>query len=335
MAIRVVPVDLSEEETFRTWYQTYETAMSFGRVEPFIPSFDDIRQLFAPTSASVTEVWLAFHGDQPAGVGGLQLPLLDNKQLAFFAIGVLPELRRRGVGGALFDYTVERARTEGRSSLVFQLEVAPDDLETAPGVAFARKRGLTARNTMIRRRLPLPLLPEKLDALEAKAAGRLAGYRLLSWVGACPEEYAEEYAKLKGMLSVEEPQGDLEMEEEKWDVARLRESEEQSAASGESRLVTVAVAADGSLAGHTLLGVRSARDPALQFDTLVLRAHRGHRLGLALKAANLRALQAAHGDVRSVVTTNAEQNAAMVKINVDLGFEIVEINQVWQGEVSA
>lgn len=336
MVIRVVPVDLADDEGFRAWYQVYEKAMSFGRVEPFIPSHDDMRHLFAPTSASMTEIWLATFDDQPAGIGGIQLPQLDNKQMAFFAIGVLPELRQRGIGAALYDHTVERVRAEGRTSLVFQLEVAPEDLETAPGVAFAAKRGLTARNTMIRRRLRLPLLADRLDSLEAKAAERLAGYQLLGWVGACPEEYAEEYARLTGLLSVEEPHGELELEEEKWDAARLRETEEKSAAAGETRFVTVAVAPDGSLAGHTLAGVqRNPRDPALQYDTLVLRAHRGHRLGLALKLANLRALQAANGDLRSVVTSNAEQNAAMVKINVDLGFEIVEINQMWQGNVPA
>jgi GNAT superfamily N-acetyltransferase len=335
MGIRVVPVDLADEETFNTWYDVYREALTFGRPEPFLPARDDLRQMLTPSSASRTEVWMALCDDQPAGGGGIQLPLLDNPKMAFFAIGVAPEWRRRGVGAALYDHALERIRAEGRTSVVCQVEVAPNDLETAPGVSFLRKRGLTPRNTLIRRRLRLPVPPDRLDLLEAKAAERLAGYQLLSWVGACPGEYAEEYAKLVGLLSVEQPQGDLELEAEKWDVARLRETEERSAANGESRYVTVAVAPDGSLAAHTLLGVLGSQDPALQYDTLVLRAHRGHRLGLALKVANLRALQAAHADVRSVITSNAEQNAAMVKINVDVGFEIIEIEQLWQGEVPA
>ncbi|GAB3414569.1 GNAT family N-acetyltransferase [Flindersiella endophytica] len=333
MVIRVVPVDLADEETFRTWYDVYREALTFGRPEPFLPARDDLRLMLTPSSASRTEVWLALYDDQPAGGGGIQLPLLDNPQMAFFAIGVAPGWRRRGIGAALYDHTLERARAEGRTSLVCQLEVAPEDLETAPGVSFLRKRGLTARNTLIRRRLRLPVPRDRLDLLEARAAERLAGYQLLTWVGACPQEYVEEYAKLKGLLSVEQPQGDLEMEEEKWDAARLRETEERSAASGESRFVTVAVAPDGSLAGHTVIGVQDSQNPALQYDTLVLRAHRGHRLGLALKVANLRTLQAAHGDLRSVLTSNAEQNAAMVKINVDVGFEIIEIEQLWQGNL--
>jgi GNAT superfamily N-acetyltransferase len=334
--IRVVPIELDDEETFRTWHQVFVQAMTPGRIDPYIPTYSDMRHLFTPSSSTKTDVWLAYYDDQPAGIGGIQLPLLENVGLAYFAIGVVPELRCRGVGAALYDYTVERVKAEGRHSMVFQLEVAPENLDSAPGVAFATKRGLTARNTMIRRRLPLPVPPATLDAFEAKAAERCSRYQLLQWAGACPDEHAEQYAALKGLLSVEAPQGDLEMEEQKWDVARLRESEERSMRSGETTYTTVAVAPDGTLAGHTQIGVE--RDPqgqAFQFDTLVLGAHRGHRLGLALKVANLRALQAAHGDLDWLVTSNAEQNAAMVKVNVDMGFEIVEITQLWQGEVAA
>src|SRR5262245_14720361 len=163
MAIRVVPVDLADDAAFRTWYDVFEQAMSYGRVEPFIPPHDDLRLMFTPSSSSRAEIWLALHDDQPAGAGGIELPLRENPKLAFFAIGVLPALRRRGVGAALFDYVVARVRAEGRTNLVFQLEVAPADLETAPGVSFAAKRGLTARNTLIRRRLRLPMPPEQLD----------------------------------------------------------------------------------------------------------------------------------------------------------------------------
>lgn len=334
--VRVVPVEIDDEETFRTWHRVFSMAMSYQRVDPYIPPYDDMLKFLTPSSASQTHVWMGYDDDQPAGIGGIQMPLLDNTGMAFFAIGVVPELRRRGVGGALYDYTVERARAVGRKSLVFQLEAAPEDLETAPGVAFARKRGFTPRNTNIRRRLPLPVPPDRLDALEARAAERSAGYELLHWAGPCPEEYVEQYAKLKGLLSVEAPQGDLEMEQEKWDVDRLRESEERDRQTGQTTYTTVAVAPDGTLAGHTQLGVdRSPQGRAFQYDTLVLRAHRGHSLGMALKVANLRALQVAHGDLDRVITANAEQNDAMVKINVDLGFEIEEISQVWQGEVPA
>ena len=52
-----------------------------------------------------------------------------------------------------------------------------------------------------------------------------------------------------------------------------------------------------------------------QWGTFVHREHRGRRLGLAVKAANLRAVQAAHPEMRRVVTQNAETNDWMVAIN--------------------
>ena len=50
------------------------------------------------------------------------------------------------------------------------------------------------------------------------------------------------------------------------------------------------------------------------------REHRGHRLGLATKAVNLRAVQAARSDLTLVVTQNAETNDYMVAINELMGF---------------
>ena len=61
-----------------------------------------------------------------------------------------------------------------------------------------------------------------------------------------------------------------------------------------------------------------------QWGTLVGREHRGHRLGLATKAVNLRAVQAARDDLTLVTTQNAEVNDHMVAINELMGFRPVE-----------
>lgn len=55
-------------------------------------------------------------------------------------------------------------------------------------------------------------------------------------------------------------------------------------------------------------------------------AHRGHRLGLAIKARGLKELQRRVGPERTrVLTCNAEQNGYMVSINERLGFRPVEV----------
>ena len=67
---------------------------------------------------------------------------------------------------------------------------------------------------------------------------------------------------------------------------------------------------------------------AYQWGTLVRTDHRGHRLGLAVKVANLRLLQETHPQITTVVTFNADVNAPMVAVNERLGFVPVQ----WMGE---
>lgn len=332
--IRVVPVDPTDETIVRGFHEVAVAAIEHDRVDPRIPTLEDARNDFLPNSAHKVLAWLAYHSGRPAGMGAIGLPLLDNRDSAFFRVAVVPDCRRQGIGGALYDHVAGEARTEGRRKLLCGIDAAPGAIESAPGVAFAAARGLTLRNTMVRRRLRLPLPSERLDALAAKAAARAAGYELISWIDSCPEAYAEQYAHLRSLLSVEAPWGDVEHEQEKWDVARLRDQEALWKRAGQTTYTTVAVAPDGTVAGHTQISFgQQHQGRASQGDTLVLRTHRGHRLGLAVKVANLRAVQADHPELDKLDTSNAEQNSAMVKVNVDMGFEAFEISQLWQGNI--
>ena len=63
---------------------------------------------------------------------------------------------------------------------------------------------------------------------------------------------------------------------------------------------------------------------ALQGGTLVLPGHRGHRLGLALKLVNLRAVRERYPDCHYAFTVVAGVNAAMNAVNDLLGFRDVE-----------
>lgn len=334
MGIDVLSVEPDDERRLRQWYDLFVTASTADRIDPPMPTYEQIVAPLRPSSVRRVETFLAYDGDRPVGAGGVDLPLLDNTRLARFIVAVPPERRRRGVGTALFDRVAERARAEGRTSLVTVVKASAARLESAPGVAFASKQGLTMRNTEIRRELKLPVPAAKLDVLAARAAERTGRYGLASWIGACPEEYAEQFVRLKGALTADAPRGDIEAEPEKWDVARLREEEARDEATGSRPYTTVGIAPDGGLAGYTRIWVESeSRERVDQGGTLVLDAHRGHRLGLAMKVTNLRAFQVAYPDVRRISTENAEQNAPMVKVNVELGFEIVEQSQVWQGDI--
>lgn len=332
--IEVRAVDPYDDAGLRAYHDAFRRGSEADRIDPTTWSLEEVLvHLRQPVAARRLEVYVALDGDIPVGGGDMGFPLLDNTNFVEFDFAVPPEQRRRGVGTALFGFVLERAKANGRSTLATEVNVAAGGERTAPASAFLTKCGLTLRNTEIRRQLKLPLDAARLDALAAKAVERTDGYRIVSWSGPCPEEYAEQYAELKGLLVAEAPTGDSTYEAEKWDIDRLRESERKAEAQGRTLHTSVAVAPDGALAGHTQLAVPAhEHGRAYQWDTLVRDAHRGHRLGLALKAANLRALQAAHQDMNRIETWNAEQNGPMVHVNEEFGFQVIEYCQEWEGE---
>ncbi len=94
---------------------------------------------------------------------------------------------------------------------------------------------------------------------------------------------------------------------------------------GRTILETLAIAPDGTVAAQSTLSIPiDDSGDVWQWGTFVHREHRGHRLGLATKAANLRALQTQFPDTKRIVTQNGETNDFMVSINVLMGFELVE-----------
>ena len=87
----------------------------------------------------------------------------------------------------------------------------------------------------------------------------------------------------------------------------------------------------GEPCGITMLCVDETA-PALahQEDTSVVRAHRGHRLGLRLKLTMADWLNAERPDVLAVDTWNAEDNAPMITVNQALGMRVVASNSVYR-----
>jgi GNAT superfamily N-acetyltransferase/RimJ/RimL family protein N-acetyltransferase len=335
--MRIAFVDPRDEPAFRAWFEAFDAGLRAGRVDPPVKTYPELLAHHQnPPKSSLLRVFAAYdeHGSV-LGAGTVELPQRDNRSLAMLELAVPPQWRGRGVGQALLAYATEQARTAGRSRLLAEVFV-PCDVDPAgwPGARFAERHGFTNRNTEILRVMRLPIPPARMAALEAEVAERTAGYTFVSWSGACPAEYAEQYATLKGLLMAEAPTGDLDYEPEDWDVDRLRDEERRAVMQGRTVYTTVAIAPDGSLAGHTQLAV-SVHDPrrAYQWDTLVVAAHRGHRLGLAVKLANLQAMTAAEPQVERVTTWNAQQNGPMIAVNEAMGFAVAEILQERQKDL--
>jgi hypothetical protein len=73
-----------------------------------------------------------------------------------------------------------------------------------------------------------------------------------------------------------------------------------------------------------MMQVEETPDWGVQGGTLVMPGHRGRRLGMAIKVANLRRYQQRFEDVRVVHSWNSEVNGPMIAINEALGFRPVE-----------
>jgi GNAT superfamily N-acetyltransferase len=254
------------------------------------------------------------------------LPLLDNLDKIYIHVIVHPDERRRGVGAALEERVTRLAAQEGRTTMIGIAYVPAGQRDDHPNRTFAESRGYTLANVEIARALELPVLAEQLDAWEAEATPYLDGYRLETFDGAIPDELAESFCHLLGLLATDAPTGDIDFEPEVVPVEGLRAREKVIAEQGRTVYTTLAIDDTGEAVADTMLSV-SPDDPdnVMQWATLVRSDHRGHRLGLAVKARNLRAMQTAFPDRRRIWTQNSEANEHMVSINETLGFRPVEL----------
>ena len=196
------------------------------------------------------------------------------------------------------------------------------------GATFATARGFDSQYAALHQVLNYPV--NGLDVQAAEAAPHHQEYTLATWPDGCPDEFVDQYCELLSLIDDEVPLDDLDLEAKRWTPERLRSVEARRRTAGHLTSTTVAFAPDGSLAGYTELTAKPQHPERLdQHDTLVRPNHRGHRLGLALKIANLQALQARTTTPATIHTSNAETNAPMIAVNTHLGFRPVEHQHVW------
>jgi GNAT superfamily N-acetyltransferase len=315
-------VDLGpDDDLFPAWCEVWAAAARAERPdEPPRPAREHValgRELGAPGGSRAGVHRAAVARDAVVGALRLVFPLEDNPTVAFLDLAVHPGSRRRGVGSALAAEARALAAARGRSLLITEVdEPGPG----APGRAFAEQSGWTRDLVETRRDLVLPVDDDRLSALESGARQASAGYEVVTWRDRTPAELLDDRALLERRMTTDAPCGDLPVEEEQWDGARIREHEESLAARGRTVLSAGAVTG-GRLVGFTDLQVPLGRpERAFQGGTLVLREHRGHRLGALMKAAALRELAAEFPGVRRISTYNSESNTPMVAVNEALGF---------------
>jgi hypothetical protein len=152
-------------------------------------------------------------------------------------------------------------------------------------------------------------------------AEHATGYDVRTWWDRCPDDLAEDCARLNQAMSTDVPKDQMDWREEVWDVARLRRNEALCVAMDRTYVGAGAVHREsGRMVAFTTMGIpRSARRRAYQWETLVLREHRGHRLGMLVKLAALQELSASSPATAYISTWNAQENAPMIAVNDALG----------------
>jgi GNAT superfamily N-acetyltransferase len=141
-----------------------------------------------------------------------------------------------------------------------------------------------------------------------------------------PAELLASFCELQNQLGVDAPTGHLDFEAESMTPQLWLERVAQEKNLGRTRLTAVAIeGADNVVAYSELILPPAPSLDVWQWGTLVHRDHRGHRLGTAVKVANLEQLVVTDSARVRVLTCNAETNRHMVDINERLGFEAVEV----------
>jgi GNAT superfamily N-acetyltransferase len=319
-------LDPTDEAQMRRFHEImWRAEKEDGR--PWNPmwTFEEMAAMFRQETSDQRNLGVAtYDGDRMVGMGFAMLSMLDNVNTAWMFVAVEPELRGRGIGSAALEGLLDLARREGRTQLLAGAGIPFEERESSPIIAWAEDHGFSVANIEIQRHLDLPVDEGLLDRMAATAAEKHGDYEIRTFVGRIPDELLASWCDLDNRFMLEAPLGEVEAEAGQTTPASVRERDELNEAMGRTVYRAVALHGD-TVVANSDLGVPPDAHEAHQWGTLVHPDHRGHRLGAAVKVANLRQLQQGHPQVPHVVTTNAETNAWMVAINEELGFHPVAV----------
>jgi GNAT superfamily N-acetyltransferase len=330
-AITLDTVAPDDEGALRDWFAVLTATQAHDVPTDPPPCWVEHHARLVATDPGCAETaWLARAGTgEIVGAAVLALPTLDNPEVALGELVVSPRQRRRGVGRRLLRQLADAARAAGRARLIIEAREPLD--EPGPAPAFLTAAGARKALADQRRRLSLPADPARLAALGAEAAAAARAYELVQWTGDTPPEWLDDLAVLAARLSTDAPRDDLHYGPEHYDADRLRALDASRRARGVRRTVTAARAPDGRLAAYTdIFQSATVAWHANQGDTIVEPTHRGHRLGMLVKLANLERVRQHSPELRVIDTYNADSNPWMVSINESMGYRPYDRLGEWE-----
>lgn len=323
-----------DESSLTGWHQVMAASNAADFQALPADPVDDIRPaLTGLYNSEQVELWVGAVADEPVAAVVLSLPVHDNVSLAKIKLKVHPDHRRRGYGRGTVDAMLDTARDRGRTRVLGEVPTFTRTADPSQGEALAKSVG--ARPMLVEKRRLLDigaLSASDLAAWHTEALEASTGYSTVAWCDHTPAAHVADMAELLGLMSTDPPQGELVLEPECWDDERYLQRERSII---DRRRIHLVVAAredvTGQIVGYTDIGVPGGgATVGYQWDTIVRADHRGHRLGLLLKLANLTELGRTLPEVRYLNTWNADDNAHMVAVNERLGYRPMEGWSEWQ-----
>jgi len=256
----------------------------------------------------------------PVGTATLGASEWDNLDLAWLGVAVHPDHRRHGLGSRTLHALHGECVRLGRPL------VGLDGWEGPAPRGFAAAHGYEERSRSANRRQHLQALDHVLAGAYDEAVAMAHDYELVRIAGPSPAALHEQLVAVSESIN-DAPLDDLELEDEVYPPERLRAFERAQIESGRRLYRVLARHREtGELVGHTVVTVEEER-PWLgtQEDTSVVAAHRGHRLGLLLKADLGRWLRDVEPQLETLDTWNAVSNDHMIGVNERLGYRVLGV----------
>ncbi len=320
--VDIEQINPRNEAALRAWWEVGHAATAERPGKPW-PRWEQSR-VALPADNPERGVTLlgAIDGREMVGAGLLTRTLKDNLHSAMAFAWTRPDRRREGIGRRVAAELEVVAAGDGRTTIQSEVYLPPGG--SGVGEQFAAAMGYAVASRESIKELALADYVARRDEL-AREAATAAAYRIITFDTVCPEEHVVSFGRLLGMLMDEIPLGELDLEASEWSPERVRGAEQRQVDTGRHVQTAMAIAPDGSVAGVSDVRVDDNDHEHAQVGiTLVDPAHRGHRLGLALKLATHDLAVATYPRLRTVDTSNAEVNTWMNAVNEALGYRTIE-----------
>lgn len=317
--VQITRIEPDDVAGLSRWHALMREAYTADRTAAWWQSLESTLTQFAHPRSDKQDIALLAHLGEKT-IGGAEINILTDAP-ADVELAVLDAHRRQGHGSVIAGVVEELLRG--------QTEIVQTETYCPEGTAFAEAWGLSIGNQEDRLLLDLPTyLSEdanryKFPAVKSKlSTDPDPNLSITSWIGGCPDEAVEDWARLRQQMDEDVPVGDLTRTLKHAGADAIRTHEDRMADQGWT-LVSSIAHVDDVPAGYTEIMVsRHEPDIVIQEDTLVDRAYRGRGIGRALKVANMRQLHEIPEAAQAswIQTYTASGNGPMHALNRDLGY---------------